>query len=165
MDRISPYILDENLFTLIDREWMLVTARDPKNGAINTMTASWGGCGILWNKPVAFVFIRPGRYTREFVDAAEGLTLSFFEERYRDALKLCGRVSGRDCDKITQAALTPVQMGERAAFAEARMVFSCRKLYVGALEEEGFVDHSLLDHYKNRDYHLVYVCEIEEILK
>ncbi len=165
MERISPYTFDENLFTLIDREWMLVTARDARSGAINTMTASWGGCGILWNKPVAFVFIRPGRYTREFADAAEGLTLSFFEERYRDALRLCGRVSGRDCDKIAQAGLTPVQMGERAAFAEARMVFSCRKLYVGALEEGGFVDPALLDHYKNKDYHLVYICEIEEILK
>ena len=31
------------------------------------MTASWGGMGILWNKPVVFVFIRPQRFTNSLV--------------------------------------------------------------------------------------------------
>ena len=40
-----------------------------KNGEkVNTMTASWGGTGILWNKPVAFIFIRPQRYTYELIE-------------------------------------------------------------------------------------------------
>ena len=34
----------------------------------NTMTASWGGIGWLWNKPVVFVFIRSERYTYEFME-------------------------------------------------------------------------------------------------
>ena len=165
MEHITPYELNDNLFHLIDKEWMLVTARDPETGCINTMTASWGGCGILWNKPVAFVFIRPQRHTYTFTEMAEGLTLSFFGEEYRAALRLCGTVSGRDCDKIAEAKLTPVSVGERAAFAEARMVFSCRKLYADDLKENAFVDAALLSNYKAGDYHRMYICEIEDIIK
>ena len=165
MEHINPYELNENLFSLLDRDWMLITARAPETGKINTMTASWGGFGILWNKPVAFVFIRPQRYTREFTERAEGMTLSFFSEEYRDALKLCGRVSGRDCDKIAEAGLTPMPIGERAAFAEARMVMSCRKLYADDLKEGAFIDPALLSNYRAGDYHTMYIVEIEGILK
>ncbi len=165
MEHINPYELNENLFSLLDREWMLITARDPETGRINTMTASWGGFGILWNKPVAFVFIRPQRYTHEFTEMAEGMTLSFFSEEYRDALKLCGRISGRDCDKIAGAGLTPTLIGERAAFAEAKMVMSCRKLYADDLREGAFVDAALLSNYSAGDYHTMYICEIEDIIK
>ena len=165
MEHITPFELNENLFSLLDRAWMLITARDPKTGKINTMTASWGGFGILWNKPVAFVFIRPQRYTYEFTEKTEGLTLSFFSEEYRDALKLCGRVSGRDCDKITEAGLTPMLIGERAAFEEARMVMSCRKLYADDIKECAFVDPALLSNYSAKDYHKMYIVEIEGIIK
>ena len=165
MEHITPFELNENLFSLLDKEWMLITARDPETKKINTMTASWGGFGILWNKPVAFVFIRPQRYTKEFAERAEGMTLSFFSEEYRDALKLCGRVSGRDCDKITEAGLTPMPIGERAAFAEARMVMSCRKLYADDLKEGAFIDPALLSNYRAGDYHTMYIVEIEGILK
>ena len=163
MKQIHPHELNDKLFHLLDREWMLITARDAETGKINTMTASWGGFGILWNKPVAFVFIRPQRYTYGFTEQNEGLTLSFFSEDYRDALKLCGRVSGRDCDKIREAALTPMLLGERAAFEEARMVMSCRKLYADDLKESAFVDSALLDNYRAKDYHRMYIVEIEGI--
>ena len=163
MKQIHPYDLNDNLFHLLDREWMLITARDAETGKINTMTASWGGFGILWNKPVAFVFIRPQRYTYGFTEQNEGMTLSFFTEDYRDALKLCGRVSGRDCDKIAETGLTPMLLGERAAFAEARMVMSCRKLYADDLKESAFVDPALLDNYRAKDYHRMYIVEIEGI--
>ena len=51
---VSPYELG-NACRMIGKDWMLVCAGD------NAMTASWGGMGVLWNKPVAFVFIRPQR--------------------------------------------------------------------------------------------------------
>ena len=84
----------EDAFKLIGGDWMLVCAG--KKGRFNMMTASWGGIGWLWNRPVAFVFIRPERYTHEFVEAEERLSLSFFTEAWRDALKFCGSKSGRD---------------------------------------------------------------------
>ena len=42
--------LNFNPFTKIGTEWMLITAGDEKK--FNTMTASWGGVGIMWNKNV-----------------------------------------------------------------------------------------------------------------
>ena len=64
MKKVEIKELSENFFEAIGKEWMLVTAGN-KDG-FNTMTASWGGIGWLWNKPVAFVFVRPERYTYEF---------------------------------------------------------------------------------------------------
>ena len=82
----------EDVFKLIDNDWMLVTAGTEDH--FNTMTASWGGIGILWNRPVAFLFIRPERYTHEFLEVNERLSLSFFTEKYRKALR--GRTGHRE---------------------------------------------------------------------
>lgn len=67
--------LNFNPFTKIGTEWMLITAGDEKK--FNTMTASWGGVGIMWNKNVVTTYIRPQRYTKEFVDTNEYFTVSF----------------------------------------------------------------------------------------
>lgn len=89
--------LNFNPFTKIGTEWMLITAGDEKK--FNTMTASWGGVGIMWNKNVVTTYIRPQRYTKEFVDANEYFTVSFYDKEYKKALNICGTRSGRDCDK------------------------------------------------------------------
>ncbi len=78
----------EDVITLIGKEWMLVTAGTSER--FNTMTASWGGIGFLWNRPVAFVFVRPERYTFGFIEKNERLTLSFLGEEHRDILNFCG---------------------------------------------------------------------------
>ena len=101
--------LQFNPFTKIGKEWLLITAGDEKK--CNTMTASWGGVGVIWNKNVVTTYIRPQRYTKEFVDANETFTIAFFDEAYRKALSLCGTVSGRGRDKIKDAGLTPYLCG------------------------------------------------------
>ena len=86
--------LSFNPFDKIAKQWMLITAGN-KEGS-NTMTASWGGLGIMWGKKVATAYIRPQRYTKEFVDRAEIFTLSFLPETERKALNICGSISGRE---------------------------------------------------------------------
>ena len=126
MTKIDPKQIDENVIRLIGSQWMLVTAGNPAH--FNTMTASWGGLGFLWNRPVAFVFIRPQRYTFQFAEENSGLTLSFFGEEYRDALKICGSRSGRDTDKVAEAGLTPEPTpGGNVAFGEASLVLEGRR--------------------------------------
>lgn len=159
---ISPYEIDENIFKMIGKDWMLITAK--ANGKINTMTASWGGAGILWNKPVAFTFIRPQRYTYEFTEASERMTLSFFDEKYRDALTLCGRKSGRDMDKIAAAGLSVVENGDAPYFDEAKTVLVCRKIYADTIKPEAMTDKSFIEHYPINDFHKMYICEIEKVL-
>lgn len=159
---ISPNEITENPFKLIGKDWMLVTAGDKSK--FNTMTASWGGVGILWNKPVAFTFIRPQRYTFEFTEQGEYYTLSFFDEKYRQALNFCGTKSGRDYDKVKETGLTPVFSENAPYFGEAKLVLVCKKLYNQFLTEESLNDKALISNYANNDWHKMYVGEIEKVL-
>ncbi len=164
MKEITSYDIKENLFNSVMHDWMLITAVN-KEGKVNTMTASWGGFGIMWSRPVCVCVIRPQRYTREFVDDADRLTLSFLTEGHREALNLCGKVSGRDCDKIAEAGLHTVTDGDLAYFEESRLVVCGKKIYVSEFKEDNFLDKTLIDSkYPLRDYHKVYVCEIEKVL-
>ena len=169
MDRfraIAPEEL-ENVFRLVGKDWMLITAKG-KNGngddVINTMTASWGGMGVLWNKPVAFCFIRPQRYTHTLTEQSERFSLSFFSEEYRGALRLCGTKSGREIDKFAATGLTPTAVEDTPYVKEARLVLICRKLYADTLKAASFLDPALLENYKEGDFHTVYVAEIEKAL-
>ena len=107
MKKIEVSELTENFFETISKEWMLVCAGDANR--YNMMTASWGGIGWLWNKPVAFVFIRPERYTFEFTENNDFMTLSFLgkSSKAREVYNLCGSKSGRDIDKTLESGLTP----------------------------------------------------------
>ena len=109
--------------------------------------------------------IRPGRHTFAFMEEHPMFTLSFFEERYRPALKVCGRKSGREINKMKDAGLTPVQ-GKYGGiyFEEARMVYECRKLYWHDLDPTHFVDPTLDIFYPRKDYHRLYVGEIKCVL-
>lgn len=155
--------LSFNPFTKIGKEWMLITAGDEKKH--NTMTASWGGVGVMWGKNVVTAYIRPQRYTREFVDSNERFTLSFYKEDYRKALSICGTKSGRDCDKETEAGLTPYYIDGTTAFEEADMIFVCKKQYCQEMLPECFiVKENDEKWYPDQDYHFLYIAEIQKVL-
>ena len=158
---ISPLEITDNFIRAIGQEWMLITAGDAVQ--CNTMTASWGFVGQMWGRPAAMVVIRPSRHTRRFVEENERLTLSFFEERYRDALRYCGSHSGRDGDNFAASGLTVVRTDAGTpAVGEARLVLECRKMYVGELRADGFLQPELLERwYPDRDLHYCYIVEIE----
>lgn len=152
-----------NPFDKIGKEWMLITAGDEEKH--NTMTASWGGLGIMWGKKVATAYIRPQRYTKEFVDAAERFTLSFYKEDFRKALNICGSKSGRDCDKETEAGLTPYYIDGTTAFEEADLILVCKKLYHQVMLPECFDDREQdVKWYPEKDYHTMYIAEIQKVL-
>ncbi len=161
---IAPTAISDNPFKLIGRDWMLVTAGSP--GSFNTMTASWGGLGHLWNRDVCFCFVRPQRYTYRFMEQAAHFTLSFYDEAHRAALNYCGSRSGRDEDKAAAAGLTPIADETGAVyFAQARLVLVCRKLYGGDLIRAAFVDPALpAEIYSTGDFHRMYVGEIVRCL-
>lgn len=155
--------LQFNPFTKIGKEWLLVTAGDQEKH--NTMTASWGAMGIMWGKNVATVYIRPQRYTKEFIDNGELFTLSFYGEEYRKALNICGSKSGRDCDKEKEAGLTPYYTDGTTAFEEADMIFVCRKLYSQPMAPEYFTAGGIDEKwYPAKDYHVLYMAEIMKVL-
>lgn len=148
-----------NPFTKIGKEWMLITAGNEDN--FNTMTASWGGLGVLWNKDVAYTFIRPSRYTFEFTEREEYFSLCFFPEEYRNALIFCGRNSGRDCDKIKETGLTPMFIDGVPCFEEASLVLICKKMYAQKMDSScAFCDEVKTHYQENEPYHTFYVGEI-----
>ena len=158
----------DGIFKTVGEQWMLIAACDKCREGIqyNAMTASWGGMGVIWNKNVFWCFIRPQRYTKEFVDNSDKITLSFFDSKYKDALVLCGRKSGRECNKIAEAGLTVELQNDEVFFKEAEYTVVGRKLYVDTIKKDGFIDKTIVDKcYPDEDFHFVYVCEIEKILK
>ena len=162
MERIDPARLAENFIELIGREWMLVTAGSPEK--FNTMTASWGGAGFLWNRPVAFVFVRPERYTYEFMERETCFTLSFLGHGDREAYRICGSKSGRRIDKAAEAGLTPrpTELGN-VAFEQSRLTLESRKLYASMINEGLFVDESIYPQWYGETHggdHKMYIAEI-----
>lgn len=160
---ISPMEITENTFSMIGHDWMLITAGNLQK--YNTMTASWGGLGVLWGKKICFCVVRPHRYTYEFMEREGSFTLSFFDEQYRSALNFCGANSGRDVDKAAAAGITPMEdVTGRVHFEEARCVIECKKIYFQDLEPENFLDADIHKSYPNKDYHRMYVGEITRVL-
>ena len=160
---IKPEEIKDNTFQMIGKDWMLITAE--KNGKVNTMTASWGGFGVMWNKNVAYIVIRPQRYTKSFVDASETFSLTFFDDGFEKELAYLGTVSGRDEDKISELDLEIKYSNETPFFNKARLVLICRKLYSQEYMSEGFIDSVFKDEfYPDKDYHTLYIAEITEVL-
>lgn len=149
----------------LKNKWMLVTAAKP-DGIVNTMTASWGGFGVMWNKEVAFVVIRPQRYTKEFIDSAESFSLTFFDTSRKKVLSYLGATSGRDEDKIKESGLTVDFENEIPYFKEAEEAILVKKLFVQKITEDSFLDQSIIDRwYPEKDFHYLYIVEITKILK
>lgn len=151
----------------IAKDWMLVTAGDDSTG-YNTMTASWGHMGSIWGHsgglPTTVIYVRPQRYTKEFVDREPLYTLCFFSPEYKKVLGYLGTHSGRDGDKVATAGLTPVFGPGYTYFAEADLVLVCRKLYRAPILEEGFLDREVLeDCYPKRDFHDLYIGQILKV--
>lgn len=158
--QIDPALITDNYIRLIGTDWMLITAGDHTEH--NTMTASWGGVGYMWNKPIAVAVIRPQRHTYLFTERETMMTLSFFDKEYRDALTYCGTHSGRDENKIMNAGLSVAFTDEDVpTIAQARLVLECRKIYTDMIREESFLDKSIIGQwYPGSDFHKMYILEI-----
>ncbi len=149
-------------FEVFDRKWALVTAG--KIDSFNTMTVSWGAMGTLWNKPVVIVFIKPVRYTSEFMTSSEFFTVSQYDEKYRDVLLLLGSMSGRDTDKIERSGLTPVRAGNSVTFAEAERTFVLRKIYASPFVADK-VPEFAAGFYEDEAEHIVFIGEVIDIIE
>lgn len=148
-----------NPFELISKQWMLISAGSANSW--NTMTASWGGVGVIWGKPSATCYIRHSRYTKEFVDNNEYFTLTFLQDGHRDALNLLGSKSGRDMDKMHDSGLTPIFVDGQPTFAEAELVLVCRQRCCTEIPPEDILQQETLDKwYGDKDYHAMYIGEI-----
>ena len=150
-------------FALFDKEWALLTAGDINNH--NSMTISWGGMGTLWSKPVVTVYVKPIRYTHDFMENNDYFVISFFEEQYRKALVVMGSKSGRNINKDKEAKLTPIEHNKAIIYKEAKVTIICKKIYQNDLNINNIPDAAISTYYKAEKPHTMYIGEVVEILK
>ncbi len=150
-------------FELFDKTWALLTAGERER--FNPMTISWGGLGTLWGKPVVTVYVKPIRYTHEFLEQSDYFTVSFYPETFRRALALCGSLSGRDCDKVKRADLTPVFLEHGVTFEGAERTIVCKKLYTQSMELGAMPEEAVAQYYRDEPAHTMFIGEVERILR
>lgn len=157
--QISPDRIPGNIIKMLNNDWMLITAGN--NEKFNMMTASWGGLGVLYNKPIAICFINPTRYTYQLMEKNDTYTLTFYTETYRDALQYCGSNSGRNTDKVKGSGLTPITTPAGSkAFSEAWLIIECRKLVSQSLSHEALSDEKLKEEWLGKQLHKMFIGEI-----
>ncbi|MDR1719873.1 MAG: DUF4468 domain-containing protein [Dysgonamonadaceae bacterium] len=157
--QMDPEKIPGNIIKLVSNDWMLITAGDDTK--FNMMTASWGGLGFLYNKPVAFCFINPARYTYQLMESGDTYTLSFYTEAYRDVLRLCGSTSGSNTDKVKASGLTPITLPSGSkSFSEAWMIIECKKLVSQQFQAEQVNDQAIRDQWSKTQFHKMYIGEI-----
>lgn len=160
---VKPEELILNPFTVYSGDWTLITAA--KDGVVNTMTASWGSLGVNWGKNVLTAYIRPQRYTKEFVDGSEYFSVTVFPEGYREKLTYLGTVSGRDQDKIAKTGLTVAYEDGVPYFGEAKLIFFVKKLFAEEMKEENFLYPETVSRwFPQKDFHTIYMGEIVKVL-
>jgi len=159
---IPVYEFMPRIHHLWDQQWFLLTSGDYAANHYNTMTVGWGYFGIMWNKPVAVVVVRPTRYTFEFMNRYDTFTLSAFDKNYKEDLNLLGSISGRDGDKLAETELTvvPSTKVEAPTFLEALLIVECKKIYWDDFKPEHFLDQTIHGNYPLEDYHRIYFGEI-----
>lgn len=171
--QVKPSEITENLFDMIAKDWFLMTAE--KDGIVNPMTVAWATMGILWQKPVVMVAVRPERYTYEIASYADTFSLTVFPNTYRKMLGFCGTTSGRDVDKVTECGLHVLHEGDTPYFEEARVAFICKKISVSQLKEEDFLGNTEFSRKwyggenkangEGGGYHHLFIAEIVTILE
>lgn len=161
-EKINIKDLKMNPFQAIGKDWLLISAGD--QDGINTMTASWGGVGVLWGEDVVTVYIRPQRYTKQFVDKQDCFSLSFFNGNYKKELGILGTKSGRDGDKIREVHFHTTFLDGVPTFEEADTVFIVEKIYEDTIKPENYLDTSLDEKwYPEKDYHTIYIARIKSV--
>lgn len=164
MKIIETSCWNDNIFNRIGKDWMLITAGTKED--CNTMTASYGGFGILFSKQVAHIYVRPQRHTYSFLENADGFTLSFFNgEKYRKELQYCGRTSGKDEDKFAHCGFTVTEVDGLPCIEQADITILCKKIYATDINNGTFYDDDIIQKcYPDGDTHRMYVGEILKIM-
>ena len=151
-----------SIFDMFAKQWALVTAGDMDS--YNTMTIGWGGMGTLWGKSVVTVYVKPVRYTHEYLDANEYFTVCFFPKDYKKDLSLLGSRSGRDGDKVAETALTPVAVEGSVGFEQASLTILCRKIYRQEMDAAAMPEDVVKRNYEVEAPHTMYIGEVVKIL-
>lgn len=150
------------VFRVFETQNALLTAGDRET--CNTMTIGWCQLGRVWNLPVCTVYVRPERYTYEFMESYDYFTVSVLPQEAKKIMALCGTKSGRDVDKVRECGLTLCYgAGDAPFFDEAEWVLVCKKAYVQALDAACVLDARIHGSYGAKgNWHRAYIGVVVE---
>ncbi|MBR5049879.1 MAG: hypothetical protein IKX75_00910 [Desulfovibrio sp.] len=156
--------LTADVFSLFDKDWALLTAGTLEEG-FNAMTISWGQLGSLWGNPgkakkIATVFVKPVRYTYEFMEKSGIFTICWFPGEFRKDLGILGSKSGRDGDKLALTGLSPKAVAGGVGYEQASLTLVCRKIYSDKLDRERIPADAVQGFYLDEEPHHLYIGEI-----
>jgi len=164
---LPPKELNDNVFKLFSEDFTVITAGD--STYYNSMTAGWGGIGILNRVPAIYCVLRANRYTLELIKKDSTYTMSFFPDEHKDQVFFLGSKSGRNTQKMQETTLSAVQTPSgNMTYKEARLVFECRLAQITTVSPNDFYykEHKELieDGYAEaNDYHKMVFGEITKI--
>lgn len=126
---------DANFFNLVAKDFTVITAGEEPN----SMVASWGGIGIMFNKPVTWCFLRANRYTLEKIKETGTYTMCYFPDQYKGDIMQFGIKSGRNTDKMAQTKLTPMDTPDGyPAYGEAKVIIECKLIAAPTVSKDEF---------------------------
>ncbi len=152
-----------DIFAQFNNKWALLSAGSMEKH--NTMTISWGGMGTLWGKPVVTVYVKPVRYTYNFMNDNDYFTVSFYPDQYKKALALMGKVSGRDVDKDRESGLTVRDLEKAVTYREAEVTLLCKKIYFQDLDRANMPEKAVEMFYKVEEPHRMFIGEVVDIIR
>ena len=150
-----------NPFEKFNKEWALVTAGNEDK--FNSMTISWGSMGTLWHKNIVTIYVRPDRYTFDFLKNNDTFTISFYDEKYRDELTMFGRCSGRDNNKVKKSGFCPIFLENSITYKEASETIFLKKIYMEQMNKDLFNDDILACYKDNAPAHYMIIGEVIEL--
>lgn len=148
--QISPEEIRDNVFTLVGRDFTVITAG--KQDHYNSMIGSGGGLGMLFMKPTTWCILRADRYTLEMIQKEQTYTMSYFTSEYKKQMLFLGSKSGRDSEKMKEVELTSVQTPSGdMSFREARLIIECKLTALTTANPDDFYTQETKD-YINEAY-------------
>ena len=170
---VSKELKESNKFKNMSRLTEMIIPQGPailSSGTkekYNSMAIGWAQFGVVWRKPVVSVYVKPERYTFEFMEKNNIFTVSFFDKEYSKVFSIYGGKSGRDVNKENESGLHIKFLDNGGiTFEEANEVYVCRIIYKHKILVEE-VDKSIIELYesniagfKSTDPHGEYVGEI-----
>ncbi|MEA3459190.1 MAG: flavin reductase family protein [Chloroflexota bacterium] len=159
---LVPYTtyLNETLTLLADPGLLLVS--QGQDGVPNAMAIGWGTVGIIWDKKIFTVLVRPSRYTFSRLAESDSFTVNLPSPALYDAVQFCGTHSGRDCDKFAECGMTTESSLTIATpgIAESPTIYECRIVHTNDVINASLDPQIVADAYPGGNFHRIYYGEI-----
>lgn len=164
-EKVNPFDYAEQITTVLGRGGILLNTQDEK---FNTMVIGWGHLGVMWNEPTFVAYVRDSRYTKGPLDKTGRFTLSIpLDKADPEITRICGRLSGRDIDKVQEAHLTleEPEVNGVPGVKEYPLTLECEVLYTQKQDFDAIPEtirermYKPVEHYGN-DIHTAYIAKI-----